>query len=119
MDSIAHLRVKIKSLAAEAKIIRDEERRAKASKQTTLVNSLSNHRRGIVRRESRHSQLAYGFMRNRKLAAIESRCSARPDWEAVRKMVERFAGAWSDKEKLDIKTRLELWREGNPAAKWR
>lgn len=115
-DSLIHLKVKIKSLAAESKIIRLEERRAKAAGRRALRASLQDHRLHVVRSEARHSQLAYAFLRNRELVSIERQGSSRPNWDSVRKMVERFSGAHKELEKVDIKVRLEMWREGHPGA---
>lgn len=86
MDTRVHLKVKIKSLAAEARIIRKEELRADDN---DLRESLLDHRRGIVRREARHAQIAYGFLRGRPLKAIEK--TDKPiDWAKVRRMVEKY-----------------------------
>lgn len=53
------LRVKLKSLAEEARIIRREESRTHGA----LREELSWHRRGVVRNEARATHLAYGFIR--------------------------------------------------------
>lgn len=71
---LLHLKVKIKSLAAEAKIIRSEERKQKhyikaapeyAHEHRPIRDSLQHHRTGIVRYEQRHSYLAYAFLRGK------------------------------------------------------
>lgn len=82
-----YLKVKIKSLAEEAKIIRKEERKAlatyrriknkqgfeeKAEKALNLYNGLRMHRIGIVRAEARAAQLAYGFLNNKKYSELET-----------------------------------------------
>lgn len=97
------LKVKIKSLADEARIIRLEERRAGG--RVTVVNKrvigrndrlraeLRGHRTGVVRSEQRHSLLAYGFLRGRHRWEIERPYKCRmdnPDWERVRKLVFKF-----------------------------
>lgn len=82
--AIAMLKVKIKSLAAEARIIRHQERRSKG----ILRNELHEHRIGIVRSESRHSHLAYAILRGRP--SPERTCKSRPDFEKVSKMTKRF-----------------------------
>jgi len=73
MDKTKLLKVKIKSLAAEAQIIRLEERRAKQSKQYTLLNELHNHRVGPVRAEARAALMAYGMIRGKTHDQIEPR----------------------------------------------
>jgi uncharacterized coiled-coil protein SlyX len=99
-NGTTYLKVKIKSLAAEARIIRLEERRATS---TSLKCGLAEHRRGVVRREARLSQLAYGFLRGRALAAIESkrRPGNAPDWKRVASLVARYASNASQAATLD------------------
>ena len=80
----AFLKIKIKSLAEEAKIIRLEERKYKKSIRYNRDNqlppskikpwiaaSLHSHRTYDVRKEARAAQLAYGFLRNKSLKSIE------------------------------------------------
>ena len=87
MDKRTYLKVKIKSLAAEAKIIRTEEKRAR---RPGLRRGLEDHRKGIVRTEARHTHLAYGFIRGREYHQMESSTHETPNWEKVRKMVEKY-----------------------------
>lgn len=70
-DRLVFLRVKLKSLAAEAKIIREETQRAKRQRRTDLINGLTEHRRFAVRRAARHTFLAYGYLRDRRYLEIE------------------------------------------------
>lgn len=101
MDKRTYLKVKIKSLAAEAKIIRTEERRAR---RPALKRGLQDHRKGIVRTEARHTHLAYGFVRGLEYHQMESTTHEAPNWEKVRKMVERYGAyvVWeSDSETYD------------------
>ncbi len=58
-DRRVELKVKIKSLAEEARIIRKEERKAKLRGDWQLFHRLQEHRRTVVRSEARCSQLAY------------------------------------------------------------
>lgn len=85
MDHRLFLKVKIKSLAAEAKIIRLEEERRK-----DLQSLLAEHRRGIVRHEQRHTLLAYGFLRGTPYLAIEPKCHEKPDGAKIWKMIDRY-----------------------------
>lgn len=99
--SIRFLKVKIKSLAAEAHIIRTEERRARG----TLRDELHNHRVITVRQEQRATLLAYGFLRGRTLAQIEPHSlppslRAQPDWKRVETMVKKY-GSKEQRESLD------------------
>lgn len=82
------LRVKAKSLAEEARIIRREERRAKGG----LADELRTHRREIVRYEARATFMAYGMVRGKPIDRIERAGSPRSAafWSKVAKMIERY-----------------------------
>lgn len=84
---IKQLKVKIKSLAVEARIIRLEEKR---TKDPGLKASLAIHRRWDVRNEARNSILAYGFLRGLPYNVIESKTMKPIDWKRVEKLVEKF-----------------------------
>jgi ribonucleotide reductase alpha subunit len=88
LDRREMLRVKAKSLAEEAKIIRREEKRARFD----LRNELREHRVGTVRFEARCTYMAYGLIRGRSVERTEPKCIARPAgmWERVSKMVQRY-----------------------------
>lgn len=113
-----YLKIKIKSLAAEAKIIKQEERKwfkligskevadtyADAQKglcrlkpiykkDHPLRMGLRQHRIDVVRPECRHSNIAYGFMRGRAYKQIENKCYEQPNWERVARIVNTFSGA--------------------------
>ena len=134
MSRIVHLKIKIKSLAAEARIIRAEERKAKAQRRTAVATlaceeatvwfakaearlaratetfwSLRHHRTSAVRNEARISQLAYGFLRSTSYSEIEQKTDDPPDFDAVKKMADRF----------DMLTRSDgpwmLWKEAAEA----
>jgi hypothetical protein len=82
------LKVKIKSLAAEAAIIRREERLSKPGGPEQC--ELHNHRVRDVRDEQRHSLLAYAFIRGKPLSLTEPSHKREPDWKRVAKLVEKF-----------------------------
>lgn len=67
--SKTYLKIKIMSLAAEAKIIRREEHRWPGA--SDIRCGLHLHRVNNVRGEARASLLAYGFLRGRSYAAVE------------------------------------------------
>ncbi len=90
------LKIKVMSLAAEARIIRAEEKRLKKAnrrliasgktdqmtkedrdaylgKRSKVINDLHSHRIAVVRPAARHSLLAYGFLRGKKYCEIESK----------------------------------------------
>ena len=93
-DHRVYLRVKIKSLAAEARIIRAEELKCR-KKQWKLRNGLSLHRRGIVRSVSRDNSLAYGFLRGRPYSKLETKgTKALPNFNEIWKLAKRFGVQW-------------------------
>jgi hypothetical protein len=101
-----YLKIKIKSLAAEARIIRDEER--KWPGQHPLRASLRKHRLRDVRAEGRYALLAYGFLRHRPLAAVEGTARSEPCWERVQKLAEKYGGG----DLSALRLRFEAWRAG-------
>lgn len=86
LDRREMLRVKIKSLAAESKIIRHEELRSRGEFRAELWR----HRTGDVRSEARVAHLAYGFIRGRKYEEMEAKALFPPNWERVRQLVKKF-----------------------------
>lgn len=87
MDERIYLKVKVKSLADEARIIRLETKRARS---LSIKNGLYRHRIDVVRFEARHTHLAYGFLRGKSYEQIEQKAHVAPNWAKVRKMVEKY-----------------------------
>jgi hypothetical protein len=90
-----HLTVKIKTLAAEARIIRHKEQSLKkrgplSGLTLQRFESLQGHRKLLVRRESRHTQLAYAYLKGMPYHMVEQTCDEDPNWTAVAKNVNRF-----------------------------
>jgi len=92
MDHRVFLKVKIKSLAAEARIIRREERRSRHRE------GLHNHRTTAVRKAARSALLAYGFLRGRAYRLMEATCHAKPAWSKVKNLVTQYGVERSDDE---------------------
>jgi hypothetical protein len=115
------LKVKIKSLAEEARIIRHEEHRSKwrmhKDEETAITalewgrvhsedlrRELHLHRVCDVRQEARAAQLAYGYVRGRKYDELEQNPkwrrseAAEPNWHRVRDLVWKY-GDFSEKER--------------------
>ncbi len=92
LDRREMLRVKIKSLAAEARIIRKEERRAGGG---YIQQELWLHRTRDVRGEARATLLAYGFIRGRTLQQMERNTSELYPHtkERVRVMLRKYGPA--------------------------
>lgn len=120
------LKIKIKSLAAEARIIRAEEfkwakkityivtdaRTGEAKtrikyvrKDHPVAESIRDHRRGPVRREARAALLAYGFLRGRDYRMMEAKTWTKPDWQRVREIIGRF----SNLDRRIVDQRFESW----------
>lgn len=108
-----YLKVKIKSLAAEARIIRHEELKFPnarlmrkmqwaqpiGGRDNPTYQGLHIHRVAIVRPEARAALLAYGFLRGRSYRAIEAKCYQEPDWFNVLKIARRFGTVIDDEFK--------------------
>ena len=107
IDRRAMLRVKIKSLAAEALLIRREERsEKKACAQlrahlgvkeleygaTTLLEELRHHRVTVVRPACRLAHLAYGLIRGRTLEQMENKSPPLTDLQKkqVKDMLRKY-----------------------------
>lgn len=116
----SYLKIKIKSLATEAQIIRFEERKVKTQRawvrqhqkdETALeaeFNGLREHRRNEVRGEARLSQIAYGFLRRIPYARVEHVGSKSFDKKRVCAMLVKY-GRLHPKE---AEERLAEWIKG-------
>lgn len=117
----AYLRIKVISLAYEAKAIRKDENYylAKARRRAAVQKSgdqakevywgLRRHRIIDVRREARVSCLAYGYLRGRAYKQLEAKCYEQPDWTRVADIVRRFGDL--NLKADQIKERIKQWRE--------
>lgn len=85
------LKVKIKTLAVEARFIKIAMGQ---TKDLSTKYSLRYHHIGVVRKEARHSQLAYAFLRGREYSQVESKCLELPNFKKVEELVERFGQTW-------------------------
>ena len=82
------LKIKIKALAEEARIIRKEEKNKSLS--NLQREKLYLHRVGIVRRESRATHLAYAYLRNKLYRDCERTCHTPPNLTAIERMVKKY-----------------------------
>ena len=81
-----HLKIKVRSLADEARSIRQE-----AKKESGMVKwGLNHHRTTVVRDHARHNLLAYGVLRGIPYRCMEDKCREAPDLERVEKIAKRF-----------------------------
>ncbi len=82
------LKIKVKSLAEEARIIRKEERKLHGLHRARL----HDHRVTVVRDAARRSLVAYQFVRGRDWESCASRDlhTRKRDWPAVEKMIRKY-----------------------------
>jgi hypothetical protein len=71
-----------------------------------IVN-LHMHRKGVVRHEARHSQLAYAFLRNRPYAKTEDKANSHPNWLKVSDIAKRF----SNEDERHVMQRFAEWED--------
>jgi len=91
------LRVNVKSLAAEAKIIRDEMRRA-TSKEAR--DQLHEHRLTRVRPEARLAHLALAFTRGKPYKTAEANAREKPRVKDLTNKIIRFAWTAQAEQKI-------------------
>lgn len=117
--NLPYLRVKIKSLAAEARIIRAEERRAKHRQQRDLHSQLRSHRVFQVRSAARNTLLAYGYLRGKSYRAIEPHTTGPFPWKFekdVAKMILKYGPerTWATEANLkEAEERILAWTKAN------
>ena len=113
------MRVKVKSLAAEAGIIRAEERRALSGRKPDwdLYVSLRDHRRREVRKEQRSAMLAYAFIRGREYGRCEKPGAGNgPDLKRVGQLIEKYGCPVGGYPKYKLPDGvLEAWVAGSLA----
>lgn len=91
------LRVNVKSLAAEAKIIRDEMRRATTKE---AREALHYHRMTRVRPEARLAHLALAFTRGVPYKRVEPTANEQPLVKDLTNKVTRFAWTANAEQKI-------------------
>ena|SRR5260221_13365701 len=127
-NMLNYLKIKVVSLAAEARLIRKDEHKqlkwARFCKNfSTNTNALKHsdyhyrvffglqqHRKLDVRSESRHSNIAYGFLKGRKYSQIEkvqhNKNTNPPSWDRVWNLVRKFGEGSSD----ELRDRFVEWK---------
>lgn len=106
----AYLKIKVVSLAAEAVLIRREERAMKRRKSAAAAEArvgLRLHRVHVVRPEARAACLAYAFLRGRAYRQVEAKAHSLPDWPRVAKLVERYC----EGDRKAIMQRFGEWKD--------
>mgnify|MGYP003639750083 CR=1 FL=1 len=128
MSRATHLKIKIKYLACESRIIRKEEDDELANGRKCLginlpdgtdhrpeleqyasghyaeFKELRDHRLDVVRTASRRNLLAYGFLRGRSYAEMEHKTRTFLDFRDILKILKRFG---SDEDL----SRWDAWQE--------
>lgn len=119
--ALTYLRVKIKSLAVEARIIRTEERKAKARGERALLDGLHTHRIFDVRIAARRTLLAYGYLRGKSYREIERVCNTplhSSDIKSIARMIVKYGPeGWyayqSDERINEAYERTKKWIEAS------
>ena len=83
MLNLFALKIKVKSLTAEARIIRSQELKLKGKNWGHLASPLQGHRRGSLRAEARDTHIAYGYLKGRTYRQMEDNPKTEPNWENV------------------------------------
>lgn len=96
--SVIFLKVKIKSLASESRIIRQEEYKSKGE----LRDQLHIHRVREVRNESRATHLAYDFLRSRR-PSCNFKTEAGDTYKKILAMINKYG------DRLYTQKDLEVW----------
>ena len=80
------LRIKAKSLAAEARIIRAAKRRQNGATKMEL----DAHRREVLRPQARATCLALGLLRGTAYEAMEPDAKSPPNWDEVKRLLSKY-----------------------------
>lgn len=120
---LTYLKVKLKSLSEEAKIIRKEEVKAALRARNAISEERRNsslevhsglhaHRAGTVKPEARATSLAYGFLRGRSYDQVEG-ATIRPVPRYIKnraaKMVGKYGNFETVKEVVVVAKQFEQW----------
>lgn len=114
---LAYLKIKIVSLAAEAQLIRKDEKKYKARHRKRggdltreIYLGLRQHRTDVVRSEARHALLAYGFLRGTPYGKMESpgkrNIASQPNLKRVLELIVKYG---VNKDSKSIDKALSLW----------
>lgn len=102
-------KINVKSLAAEARIIRLEELRT--SGESEIRRQMYLHRVGHVRGEARAAQLAYGFLRGRQRQQLEQSRKPLPAKRVREKAAVWLVGELPAKERDALLAEISAWLE--------
>jgi hypothetical protein len=95
--SKVYLKIKIKSLSEEARIIRCEEKKYTVhgrfknhEKRSELNFGLHDHRVRVVKSALRSSFLAYAFIRGKSRVSVEHKCFVDPDFGEIGRLSYKY-----------------------------
>lgn len=111
---ITKLKIKLKSLAAEARIIRKEELKNKG-KWSWKAESFHSHRVNRLRPITRATHIAYGLLRGLEYHQIEQTSKTTPHWGKVREMINKYSLNLG--ERKDNLLKLDEWEYNNKMLK--
>jgi hypothetical protein len=105
-----HLKIKVRSIADEARSIRQEAR-----KESGMVKwGLNHHRTTVVMVHARHNLLAYGVLRGIPYRRMEEKCREAPDFSLVESITKRFGASeetisyWVDEAEAHISLKKKV-----------
>lgn len=114
------LKIKIKSLGAEIRLIHDEEIKLKAAARKAGDRfpdtakhfrdsfwSLREHREGLTD-DTRAANLAYGFLRGKSYLSMEPKRYSDPAWGSIERMVLKYGARHGDRK---LKQSFEQWKQ--------
>jgi len=110
MKTSIELKIKYKTLSAEARFIRLEKRKAKARRQGDLAQSLHSHKITKVRPAARSTHLAQCFLRGTPYHAAELKLKPStpyPDWGAIEAMVKKYGPG----DRRDLMQKFSEWTD--------
>lgn len=92
-DEIIRARVNIKSLTAEAKIIKDEIRRTNSTPQKDMLHA---HKVSKLKPEARLANLAMGWLKNKKRSEVENSFKKEVNLSDLVKKIKKYYGFFND-----------------------
>lgn len=104
MKRTIFLKIKLRSLMDEARLIRREERKAfergtEASRSVGML--MVEHRKTVIRSAARNTVLAYGFLRGLQYRDIEAKAHSAPDWKDVLRMIRSYGDRYVSEQEFE------------------
>ncbi|MCH9735849.1 MAG: hypothetical protein K0U78_15075 [Actinomycetia bacterium] len=106
---IEFLKIKLKNLAEESRIIRQKEKKLRGPNWGSKSNFFREHRVRVVRHEARHSHVIYGYLRGLEYKQIESNPKTELDSKTLKRILKSFSRSYEAKSHFGV---LENWLKG-------